>query len=148
MTDELGGQWPDVFRLSCFRHGWQSPFLIAAPETTTGQGQEPPPASTISSTFNSVRDIPRGTSDSAEPCGQAGASSGWRGSLEHDHPRRGCASIREGLDETLTVQRLGSDGGAAAYADETTKGICIENLNGSVEQLPARNVKYAGVVAR
>ena len=37
------------------------------------------------------------------------------GSLEHDHPGA-AASIREGLDETLTVQRLGLTGDAAAYA--------------------------------
>ena len=37
------------------------------------------------------------------------------GSLEHDHPGA-AASIREGLDETLTVQRLGLTGALAAYA--------------------------------
>ena len=44
-----------------------------------------------------------------------GCWNGWRGRWSVDHPGA-AASIREGLDETLTVQRLGLDGGAAAYA--------------------------------
>ena len=58
------------------------------------------------------------------------------GSLEHDHPGA-AASIREGLDETLTVQRLGLTG--ALQRTLRTTNI-IENLNGSVERY-ARNVK-------
>ena len=58
------------------------------------------------------------------------------GSLEHDHPGA-AASIREGLDETLTVQRLGLRG--ALQRTLRTTNI-IENLNGSVERY-ARNVK-------
>ena len=58
------------------------------------------------------------------------------GSLERDHPGA-AASIREGLDETLTVQRLGLTG--ALQRTLRTTNI-IENLNGSVERY-ARNVK-------
>ena len=58
------------------------------------------------------------------------------GSLEHDHPGA-AASIREGLDETLTVQRLGLTG--ALQRTLRTTNI-IENLNGSVEHY-SRNVK-------
>ena len=58
------------------------------------------------------------------------------GSLEHDHPGA-AASIREGLDETLTVQRLGLTG--ALQRTLRTTNI-IENLNGSVERY-TRNVK-------
>ena len=56
------------------------------------------------------------------------------GSLERDHPGA-AASIREGLDETLTVQRLGLTG--ALQRTLRTTNI-IENLNGSVERY-ARN---------
>jgi len=58
------------------------------------------------------------------------------GSLERDHPGA-AASIREGLDETLTVQRLGLTG--ALQRTLRTTNI-IENLNGSVEHY-SRNVK-------
>ena len=58
------------------------------------------------------------------------------GSLERDHPGA-AASIREGLDETLTVQRLGLTG--ALQRTLRTTNI-IENLNGSVERY-TRNVK-------
>ena len=58
------------------------------------------------------------------------------GSLERDHPGA-AASIREGLDETLTVQRLGLTG--ALQRTLRTTNI-IENLNGSVERY-ARNVR-------
>ena len=58
------------------------------------------------------------------------------GSLERDHPGA-AASIREGLDETLTVQRLGLTG-ALQRTLRTTN--LIENLNGSVERY-ARNVR-------
>ena len=61
------------------------------------------------------------------------------GSLEHDHPGA-AASIREGLDETLTVQRLGLTG--ALQRTLRTTNI-IENLNGSVEHY-LRNVKRWG----
>ena len=58
------------------------------------------------------------------------------GSLERDHPGA-AASIREGLEETLTVQRLGLTG--ALQRTLRTTNI-IENLNGSVEHY-SRNVK-------
>ena len=58
------------------------------------------------------------------------------GSLERDHPVA-AASIREGLDETLTVQRLGLTG--ALQRTLRTTNI-IENLNGSVERY-TRNVE-------
>ena len=58
------------------------------------------------------------------------------GSLERDHPGA-AASIREGLDETLTVQRLGLTG--ALQRTLRTTNI-IENLNGSVERY-TRNVE-------
>ena len=58
------------------------------------------------------------------------------GSLERDHPGA-AASIREGLEETLTVQRLGLTG--ALQRTLRTTNI-IENLNGSVERY-TRNVK-------
>ena len=57
-------------------------------------------------------------------------------SLEREHPGA-AASIREGLDETLTVQRLGLKG--ALQRTLRTTNI-IENLNGSVEHY-SRNVK-------
>ena len=68
------------------------------------------------------------------------------GSLEHDHPGA-AASIREGLDETLTVQRLGLTG--ALQRTLRTTNI-IENLNGSVEHYSrnTRATSSAGVVAR
>ncbi|MCY4660197.1 MAG: transposase, partial [Acidobacteria bacterium] len=47
------------------------------------------------------------------------------------------ASIREGLDETLTVQRLGLTGALQRTLRSTN---IIENLNGSVERY-TRNVK-------
>ena len=58
------------------------------------------------------------------------------GSLERDHPGA-AASIREGLDETLTVQRLGLTGALQRTLRSTNM---IENLNGSVERY-TRNVK-------
>ena len=58
-------------------------------------------------------------------------------SLEREHPGA-AASIREGLDETLTVQRLGLTG--ALQRTLRTTNI-IENLNGSVEHY-SRNVKW------
>jgi putative transposase len=57
-------------------------------------------------------------------------------SLEADHPGA-AASLREGLDETLTVQGLGI-GGALYRTLRTTNPI--ENLNGSVAHF-TRNVK-------
>ena len=57
-------------------------------------------------------------------------------SLEHDHPGA-AASIREGLDETLTLQRLGLTGALQRTLPTTN---IIENLNGSVEHY-TRNVK-------
>ena len=58
------------------------------------------------------------------------------GSLERDHPGA-AASIREGFDETLTVQRLGLTGALQRTLRSTNM---IENLNGSVERY-TRNVK-------
>ena len=58
------------------------------------------------------------------------------GSLDRDHPGA-AASIREGLDETLTVQRLGLTGPLQRTLRTTN---IIENLNGSVERY-ARNVR-------
>ncbi len=57
-------------------------------------------------------------------------------SLERDHPGA-AASVREGLDETLTVQRLGITGALARTLRTTNM---IENLNGSVDAY-TRNVK-------
>ena len=58
------------------------------------------------------------------------------GSLEAEHPGA-AASLREGLAETLTVQRLGIRG--ALYRTLRTTNP-IENLNGSIERY-TRNVK-------
>jgi transposase-like protein len=57
-------------------------------------------------------------------------------SLDRDHPGA-AASIREGLEETLTLQRLGIEG--ALYRTLRTTNP-IENLNGSVATY-TRNVK-------
>ena len=57
-------------------------------------------------------------------------------SLEREHPGA-ATSIREGLDETLTVQRLGLTGALRRTLRSTN---IIENLNGSVERY-TRNVK-------
>jgi transposase-like protein len=57
-------------------------------------------------------------------------------SLERDHPGA-AASLREGLEETLTLQRLGVTG--ALYRTLCTTNP-IENLNGSIENY-TRNVK-------
>jgi len=58
------------------------------------------------------------------------------GSLEDEHPGA-AASIREGLDETLTVLRLGLTGPLQRTLRTTN---IIENLNGGVERY-TRNVK-------
>jgi putative transposase len=58
------------------------------------------------------------------------------GSLEAEHPGA-AASLREGLAETLTVQRMGIDG--ALYRTLRTTNP-IENLNGSIARY-TRNVK-------
>lgn len=58
------------------------------------------------------------------------------GSLAKEHPGA-AASLREGLDETLTVMALGLDG--ALYRTLATTNP-IENLNGSIAQFTA-NVK-------
>ena len=57
-------------------------------------------------------------------------------SLDRDHPGA-AASLREGLEETLTLQRLGATG--ALYRTLRTTNP-IENLNGSLENY-TRNVK-------
>jgi len=60
-------------------------------------------------------------------------------SLQNKHPGA-AASLREGLDETLTVQELGITG--ALYRTLRTTNP-IENLNGSVARY-CRNVKRWG----
>ena len=62
------------------------------------------------------------------------------GSLERGHPGA-AASIREGLDETLMVQRLGLTG-ALARTLRTTN--IIENLMGSVEDYTRRVKRWRG----
>ena len=62
------------------------------------------------------------------------------GSLERDHPGA-AASIREGLDEALTVQRLGLTG-ALERTLRTTN--IIENLMGSVEGYTRRVKRWRG----
>ena len=57
-------------------------------------------------------------------------------SLESEHPGA-AASIREGLDETLTLQRLGIEGSLYRTLRSTNT---IENLNGSIATY-TRNVK-------
>lgn len=57
-------------------------------------------------------------------------------SLEREHPGA-AASLREGLEETLTVQRLGVTGALARTLATTN---LIENLNGSITTY-TRNVK-------
>ena len=57
-------------------------------------------------------------------------------SLEREHPGA-AASVREGLEETLTVQRLGLTGALQRTLRTTNP---IENLNGGVENY-TRNVK-------
>lgn len=57
-------------------------------------------------------------------------------SLERDHPGA-AASVREGLEETLTVQRLGVSGALARTLTTTNP---IENLNGAIAHY-TRNVK-------
>jgi len=60
------------------------------------------------------------------------------GSLDADHP--GAArSVREGLEDTLTLQRLGVDVRGALYKTLRTTNP-IENLNGSIVAY-TRNVK-------
>ena len=68
------------------------------------------------------------------------------GSLDSQTHPGAAASIREGLDETLTVQRLGLTEGAAAYAaDDDTSSRTSERLS-SLHY--SRNDSSAGVVAR
>jgi transposase-like protein len=59
-------------------------------------------------------------------------------SLEREHPGA-AASVREGLEETLTLQRLGIDVEGALYRTLRSTNT-IENLNGSVASY-TRNVK-------
>jgi hypothetical protein len=54
-------------------------------------------------------------------------------SLEREHPGA-AASLREGLEETLTVQRLGLTGALARTLRTTNP---IENLNGHSRPTPA-----------
>ena len=62
------------------------------------------------------------------------------GSLERDHPGA-AGSIREGLEETLTVQRLGLTGTLARTLRTTN---IIENLMGSVERYTRRVKRWRG----
>ena len=62
------------------------------------------------------------------------------GSLERDHPGA-AASIREGLEETLTVQRLGLTGSLERTLRTTN---IIENLLGSVEGYTRRVKRWRG----
>jgi putative transposase len=57
-------------------------------------------------------------------------------SLEREHPGA-AGSLREGLQETLTVQRLGFDGALARTLKTSNP---IENMNGAVAR-HTRNVK-------
>jgi len=59
-------------------------------------------------------------------------------SLEREHPSA-ATSVREGLDETLTLQRLGLDPSGALYRTLRSTNP-IENLNGSIATY-TRNVK-------
>ena len=79
-----------------------------------------------------------GTSDSADRAARVLAR--LAGSLERDHPGA-AASIREGLEETLTVQRLGLTG-ALERTLRTTN--IIENLMGSVEGYTRRVKRWRG----
>ena len=72
----LAGRLPPVM----LRHGWQSPF-DCIPCPTTGQGQEPPPASSQLK-FNSVRDIPQNIDSVATVTGSVAAVV-WRLSISH-----------------------------------------------------------------
>ena len=62
------------------------------------------------------------------------------GSLERDHPGA-AASIREGLEETLTVQWLGLTGALERTLRSTN---IIENLMGSVEGYTRRVKRWRG----
>ena len=62
------------------------------------------------------------------------------GSLERDHPGA-AVSIRKGLEETLTVKRLGLTG-ALARTLRTTN--IIENLMGSVADYTRRGKRWRG----
>ena len=62
------------------------------------------------------------------------------GSLERDHPGE-AASVKEGLEETLTVQRLGL---TAALARTLRTTNIIENLMGSVESYTRRVKRWRG----
>jgi len=63
---------------------------------------------------------------------------GLADSLDREHPGA-AASVREGLEETLTLQRLGLDVDGALYRTLRSTNV-IENLNGSVATY-TRNVK-------
>jgi putative transposase len=63
---------------------------------------------------------------------------GLADSLDREHPGA-AASVREGLEETLTLQRLGLDVQGALYRTLRSTNV-IENLNGSVAAY-TRNVK-------
>ena len=63
---------------------------------------------------------------------------GLADSLDRQHPGA-AASVREGLEETLTLQRLGLDVDGALYRTLRSTNV-IENLNGSVATY-TRNVK-------
>ena len=58
----------------------------------------------------------------------SGVATGLRAPIEADHPGA-AASVREGLDETLTLQKLGVDG--RLYVKLRTRNA-IENLNSGI----------------
>jgi transposase-like protein len=61
-------------------------------------------------------------------------------SLERDHPGA-AASLREGLEETLTLQRLGASGWLYKTLCTTNP---IENLNGSLERYTCNVKRWRG----
>ena len=63
-------------------------------------------------------------------------------SLEHDHPGA-AASVREGLEETLTLQGLGIDVDGALYRTLRSTNT-IENLNGSVATYTSNVKRWRG----
>ena len=69
-----------------------------------------------------------------------GCWSGWRGPWSVSTPAR-LASIRGGLDETLTVQRLGPTGAPQRTLRSTH---IIVNLNGTVEPYPPNVKRWRG----
>ena len=84
----------------------------------------------------SVRRAIQDAWNSADPALALGQLDRLARSLEREHPGA-ASSLREGLDETLTVQRLGIDGALLRTLRSTNP---IENRNGAVAH-HTRNVK-------